>query len=115
MPNTPASIGAGISAIFADPNIPAKRNFGGNGGVIESRAAKVVHVASEAELNAVTAISGSGPAYVFHLVEALEVGARDLGLPKEVASKIGERNHHRRCQILGSASEDGPCSSCGKM
>jgi len=59
---------------------------------------EVVYVESEAALNAVTAISGSGPAYVFHLVEALEVGAVDLGLPKDVAAKLARET------IIGAAS-----------
>ncbi len=95
MPNTPAAIGAGISAIYVDPNIPSKKideavNLLRPGG-------EVVKVHSEAALNAVTAISGSGPAYIFHMVEALEAGARDLGLPEDVAKKLARET------VIGSA------------
>jgi len=105
MPNTPAAIGAGISAIFADPAVPKK--------VLDDTEAllkpggKVVYVDSEAELNAVTAISGSGPAYVFHLVEALEVGARDLGLPDDVAAKLARETIIGAAKLLES-TDHGP-------
>jgi len=105
MPNTPAAIGAGISAIYADPNvslekIEAAEELLRSGGAI-------VKVDSEAALNAVTAISGSGPAYVFHLVEALEAGARDLGLPDDVAAKLARETIIGAAKLLGS-SEDSP-------
>jgi len=105
MPNTPAAIGAGISAIYANPNLPAERLEEAE--TLLKAGGEVVLVDSEAALNAVTAVSGSGPAYVFHLVEALEAGARDLGLPPEVAAKLARET------IIGSAklletSEHGP-------
>jgi len=105
MPNTPAAIGAGISAIFADPALPAE--------IVDEVEAllkpggEVVRVESEAALNAVTAISGSGPAYVFHLVEALEVGALALDLPEEVATKLARQTIIGAAKLL-EASEDGP-------
>jgi len=95
MPNTPAAIGAGISAIFVDPGISPERIE-----VVENLlkpGGEVVRVDSEAALNAVTAVSGSGPAYIFHLVEALEAGARDLGLPADVAKKLARET------VIGSA------------
>ncbi len=95
MPNTPAAIGAGISAIFADPNI-APETLDAAESLLKP-AGDVVRVDSEAALNAVTAISGSGPAYVFHLVEALEAGAKDLGLPHDIAAKLARQT------IIGSA------------
>ena len=104
MPNTPAAIGAGISAIYVDPNIASEKieeaeNLLKPGG-------EIVHVDSEAALNAVTAVSGSGPAYVFHLVEALEAGARDLGLPKEVAMKLARQTLIGSAKLLESSEGD---------
>lgn len=95
MPNTPAAIGAGISAIYVDPGISPEKiedveNLLKPGG-------EVVRVDSEVALNAVTAVSGSGPAYIFHLVEALEAGARDLGLSEDVAKKLSRET------VIGSA------------
>ena len=103
MPNTPAAIGAGISAIYVDPNLPPKQieeveNLLKPGG-------EVVRVESEAALNAVTAVSGSGPAYVFHLVEALEAGARDLGLPEDVAAKLARQTIIGSAKLLDSSGQ----------
>lgn len=105
MPNTPASIGAGISAIYANPAIASEK-------IDEAEAllkpgGDVVRVDSEAALNAVTAVSGSGPAYIFHLVEALEVGARDLGLPKDIATQLARQTVIGAAKLL-DASEDTP-------
>jgi len=68
---------------------------------------EVVRVDSEAALNAVTAISGSGPAYVFHLVEALEAGAIALDLPPEVAAKLARETLIGAAKLLES-SDEGP-------
>lgn len=105
MPNTPAAIGAGISAIFADPDVsPEKLD---EAEALLKPGGEVVRVDSEVALNAVTAISGSGPAYVFHLVEALEVGARDLGLSKEVSAQLARETIIGAAKLLESSS-DGP-------
>ena len=103
MPNTPAAIGAGISAIYVDPNLSKKKideaeNLLKPGG-------EVVRVDSEAALNAVTAVSGSGPAYIFHLVEALEAGARDLGLPQDVAEKLARQTVIGAAKLLDTSDE----------
>ena len=105
MPNTPAAIGAGISAIFADPKIASTLLHEAE--ALLRPGGEIVHVDSEAALNAVTAISGSGPAYVFHLVETLEFGARDLGLSDEVASKLAKETLIGAAKLL-EASEEGP-------
>jgi len=68
---------------------------------------EVVRVQSEAALNAVTAISGSGPAYVFHLVEALEAGAIALDLPEEVATKLARQTIIGAAKLL-ETSDEGP-------
>ncbi len=86
MPNTPALVGAGITGLFAMPGVdPAQR------GAVEAILAAVgtvVWVGEEGQIDAVTAISGSGPAYVFLLIEALEAAARDLGLDATTARKL---------------------------
>ena len=103
MPNTPAAIGAGISAIYVDPNIaPEKINAAET---LLKPGGDVVRVESEAALNAVTAVSGSGPAYLFHLVEALEAGARDLGLPQDVAEKLARETIIGSAKLLSSTGE----------
>lgn len=105
MPNTPASIGAGISAIYANPEIhPEKLD---EAEALLKPGGAVVRVDSEVALNAVTAISGSGPAYIFHLVEALEAGARDLGLPDDVAAQLARETVVGAAKLL-DASENTP-------
>lgn len=78
MPNTPALIGQGIAGLYARPEVdPAQR------GSIEALLAptgRTLWVEREADLDAVTALSGSGPAYVFLFIEAMMAAARDMGL-----------------------------------
>jgi pyrroline-5-carboxylate reductase len=77
MPNTPALIGKGISGVYAPPGVDAAGRALA-AGVLEA-VGEVVWVSTEAMLDAVTGVSGSGPAYVFYFVEALEQAARELG------------------------------------
>jgi len=86
MPNTPAMIGAGISGLYA---------LSGVDGDGRSRAAAVLESVGgilwcerESELDAVTAVSGSGPAYIFYFLEALEGAARDLGFGGAEARRL---------------------------
>ncbi len=77
MPNTPALIGRGVSGVHA----PAAVDAAGRARIeaILAAAGEIVWVDDESMLDAVTGISGSGPAYVFYFLEALEQAARDLG------------------------------------
>ena len=103
MPNTPSSIGAGISAIYVDPNLAPEKIEEAE--TLLKPGGKVVRVDSEVALNAVTAISGSGPAYVFHLVEALEASARDLGLPDDIAASLARETIIGSAKLLDSTEE----------
>jgi pyrroline-5-carboxylate reductase len=86
MPNLPAEIGRGITAAFANPYVtPAQRDLCGK---LLSAAGDVAWVEDESYLDAVTAVSGSGPGYVFYLVECLAAAARDAGLPPDLAEKL---------------------------
>lgn len=83
MPNTPALVGAGITGLYAMPGVSAaQRNEAGQ---ILDAVGSSFWVAAERDLDAVTAVSGSGPAYVFYFIEALEQAARELGLSPETA------------------------------
>ena len=78
MPNTPAAIGHGITGLFADEYISSRdKKFAQE---ILSGAGEVIWVQNEAMLDAVTAISGSGPAYLFYFMECLQASAEALGL-----------------------------------
>lgn len=103
MPNTPAAIGAGISAIFADPTVDEDKLDLAE--TLLAAGGKVVRVNSEAALNAVTAVSGSGPAYVFHLVETLEAAARDVGLPPEIAAELARETIIGAAKLLEDSTE----------
>jgi pyrroline-5-carboxylate reductase len=83
MPNTPALVGAGIAGLFALPSVSAAQKA--QASRILDAVGRTVWVAEEAQIDAVTAISGSGPAYVFFFIEALEQAGIDLGLPPETA------------------------------
>lgn len=86
MPNTPALVQAGISALYAAPTVAREQRELAES--IMRAAGDVVWVDHEAALDAVTAVSGSGPAYVFLLMEALAQGGRALGLPAAVAERL---------------------------
>jgi pyrroline-5-carboxylate reductase len=83
MPNTPALVGAGIAGLFALPGVTDKQKAQANR-ILEA-VGQAVWVQQEAQIDVVTAISGSGPAYVFYFIEALEQAGIDLGLPAETA------------------------------
>ncbi len=86
MPNTPAAVGRGISALVGNPRA-------GEGALrmAESLMAAVgdtLRLETEAEIDAVTGVSGSGPAYVFHMVEALAAAGEAEGLAPDVAMRL---------------------------
>jgi len=86
MPNRPALIGAGITAACAGPDVGQEER-----GAVErvlSTAGPLVWLDDESQMDAVTAVSGSGPAYFFLLVEALEDAGAALGLPRDTARQL---------------------------
>lgn len=86
MPNTPAAVGHGISAIVG--NAAAGEDALAMAEALLSAVGEVVRLGDESQMDAVTAVSGSGPAYVFHLIEAMaEAGAAE-GLPPELALRL---------------------------
>jgi pyrroline-5-carboxylate reductase len=86
MPNTPAEVGRGMSVILKDPAIPAATLD--LCGQLLSAVGKVGWIDEEDQINAVTAVSGGGPAYVFLLIECLAEAARAAGLPDELAMQL---------------------------
>ncbi len=92
MPNTPALIGLGITGMYARVNCNlAQRELTQN--LMES-AGEVVWLDRESLLDVVTAVSGSGPAYFYYLVECLRNAGTRLGLPAEVAAKLALHTAH---------------------
>ncbi len=86
MPNTPAAIGRGITGAFASAEVSAAQREIAH--FLLAGVGAVEWVADESLIDAVTAISGSGPAYVFYLVEALASAGASLGLPEDLALRL---------------------------
>jgi len=86
MPNRPALLGAGITALYAAPAVTAAQRSQAE--AIARAAGRVVWLRAESELDVVTALSGSGPAYFFLLAEQLAQAAVALGLDPQTASVL---------------------------
>lgn len=86
MPNTPALVGAGISGIYAASDVDSKARDAAAD--ILRAVGDVVWCDDESALDAVTGVSGSGPAYVFYFLESLEGAARELGFSAADARKL---------------------------
>ena len=86
MPNTPALIGAGISGLYALPEV--SRDERKRTETILGAVGEVVWLTEERLLDPVTAVSGSGPAYVFWFIEQLAESAKKMGIPADAASKL---------------------------
>ena len=103
MPNTPAQIRAGISALYAMPAVSNTQREHAN--IILAAVGKTLWLEDEAKMDAVTAISGSGPAYVFYFIEALQDAAMALGLDAE-ASKLLALETFSGASLLATQSKD---------
>ena len=86
MPNTPAAIGQGITVMC--PNDAVTIDQRDACGALLSAVGEVVAIEDETLLDAVTAVSGSGPAYVFLLIECLAAAAVEAGLPADLAERL---------------------------
>ncbi len=86
MPNTPALVGAGVTGLYALPGVNAPQKDWAE--QVLSAVGEVLWVDDEGLIDAVTAISGSGPAYVFYFMEALEQAALALGLQAADARRL---------------------------
>lgn len=86
MPNTPAAIGRGITALIGNAvSTEAQMELAET---LLAAVGQTVRLDDEAGIDAVTAVSGSGPAYVFHLIEALAAAGEAEGLPPELAMRL---------------------------
>ena len=86
MPNTPALIGRGIAGLFAMPAVTAEERAQVE--QVLAPTGQTLWVDREADLDAVTALSGSGPAYVFYWVEAMVAAAEQMGLTAEQGKRL---------------------------
>ncbi len=102
MPNTPAQIQAGITGLYAMPSVtPAQIAHADQ---VLGAAGSTIWLDSEEKLDAVTAISGSGPAYVFYMIEALQAAALELGL-SEIQAKQLSLATFKGASLLADASD----------
>jgi pyrroline-5-carboxylate reductase len=104
MPNRPALIGAGISALYAEPTVDAAARAVATR-LLEA-VGSVVWVGAEGHLDAVTAVSGSGPAYFFLLIEMLEAAAIAEGLAPSVARRLAIDTAVGAASLAQTSSDD---------
>lgn len=86
MPNTPALIGAGVTGLYALPTVSEAERIGAER--ILQAVGSTLWVTDEAQMDAITAVSGSGPAYAFLFIEALQQAAAELGFTPEQARQL---------------------------
>ncbi|HUQ76856.1 MAG TPA: pyrroline-5-carboxylate reductase [Burkholderiales bacterium] len=103
MPNTPALIGAGISGLYAPPEVTAEDRK--NAATVLGAVGEVVWVADEKHLDPVTAVSASGPAYVFWLIEQLAAFAESTGITREDSLRLAKHCVLGSAQLALNASE----------
>lgn len=103
MPNTPALLGAGASGLFASANVNAEQKL-----IVEQlfqTTGLSIWVANETLIDSVTALSGSGPAYVFLLAEAMQAAAMQQGLSQEIAQALTVQTFVGAAKMLSETSE----------
>jgi pyrroline-5-carboxylate reductase len=108
MPNTPAAIGRGITGAFAGPAVDARgRELTA---ALLGAVGEVEWVESEALIDAVTAVSGSGPAYVFYFVECLTSAGVEAGLPEETAARLARATIAGAGELLRRSPDTSPAT-----
>ncbi len=103
MPNTPAMVGKGITGLFARPAVTTDEKL-----LIEQIIAttgQFIWVSKEEQLDAVTAISGSGPAYVFLFLEAMTKAGQEMGLPAEQAHQLAVATFQGGSELAARSNE----------
>lgn len=103
MPNTPALIGEGIAGLYATPAVSELERAEVE--AVLAPTGRLLWVAEEAQLDIVTALSGSGPAYFFYMVEALTEAAVQLGLPLAQARELALATGRGATQLALQSSE----------
>ncbi|MBY0464370.1 MAG: pyrroline-5-carboxylate reductase, partial [Burkholderiales bacterium] len=105
MPNTPALVGQGMTGLFGRPAVtPDDRALVNN---VLAPTGSLMWMEHEAQLDAVTALSGSGPAYVFYFIEAMTQAGADMGLARTDAHKLAVATF-AGASALAQASDEPP-------
>ena len=105
MPNTPAAVGQGITALIGNGRTDAAQMAMAED--LLSAVGQTVRLDNEGEMDAVTAVSGSGPAYVFHLIETLAAAGEAEGLSADLALKLA-RATVAGAGALAEEADEGP-------
>jgi pyrroline-5-carboxylate reductase len=105
IPNTPAAVGRGVTGCVA--NAAASDDDRALAQALLEAVGRVVWVEDEAQIDAITAVSGSGPAYVFHMVEALAKAGVAAGLPEATALSLARATVEGAGELLFQASDIG--------
>jgi pyrroline-5-carboxylate reductase len=104
MPNTPALVQAGASALFANPHVSDEQKQT-TAAILES-VGLVSWLDNEAQMDAVTALSGSGPAYFFLMLEALQAAGTELGLSADVARMLAQQTAYGAAKLALASDVD---------
>ncbi|MGC4026499.1 MAG: pyrroline-5-carboxylate reductase [Mesorhizobium sp.] len=104
MPNTPAAIGKGMMVVYANPAVTATARETISD--LLSASGEVASIDSEDLMDAVTAVSGSGPAYIFHFIECLTKAAEKVGLPAETARLLAMQTVYGAASLAAETRED---------
>ena len=107
MPNTPALVGKGVTGLYADSGVSEAQR--GEAEELLRAVGDAVWFEQEGELDAVTALSGSGPAYFFAVIEALIEGGVELGLDRDIAHRLVTGT------AIGAATMIGPQDDPGEL
>ncbi len=103
MPNTPALVGSGVTGLFASSSIPAQARAQAE--QLMSAVGRTAWIDREELMDAVTALSGSGPAYVFRFIEALTAAGTELGLSGEQSAMLALETVKGATALLESSGE----------
>lgn len=104
MPNTPAVVGAGVTGLYASPGVGSDARSAAE--AVMRAVGSVVWVNDEALLDAITAVSGSGPAYVFYMIESLEAAAVTEGLAPAAARQLALQTFFGAAKLALESGEE---------
>jgi pyrroline-5-carboxylate reductase len=105
MPNTPAAVAKGITALIGNGNV-AEADMAMAEGLLQA-VGQTVRLEDEGQMDAVTAVSGSGPAYVFHLIETLAAAGVAEGLPEVLSMQLAKATV-AGAGVLAEQAAEGP-------
>lgn len=104
MPNTPAAIGKGMMVTIANTHVNA--DTAATVARMLAASGEVAAIENEDLMDAVTAVSGSGPAYVFHFIECLTAAGVEAGLPADIAAKLAGQTVYGAASLAYQSGEE---------